>query len=170
MKKCIMFSLLVTVGGIFNFNLAVAQEDSQESCRGQVNEIISTKSVGRNEINQTIFTEINSKLQMYHDVRIGQNTGLATYNVTITNGHEHRGWHVCSCVLFENAADNLELASIGGRWGIKEAAGVRGSRKRAVNMSIALDKASLQFIDRVTVQAGYCPNDDTEFVKKWLKK
>lgn len=101
-----------------------------------------------------IFTEIASKLQMYHDYYAKKKLGMFIYRVLITNGQQRTGRTVCSCIVFSDSEENFPLVSLGGKWG------VNARQNRTVDaMTLRVAPAMVPLIDTATVYAGYCPTN-----------
>jgi hypothetical protein len=161
MKKPTLF--IVAITSLCGISATMANACTKAS----IQEIISSKSqnvpASAGQI-PTIFTEIASSLQIYHDAAVGRNTGLVTYDVKITNGYHIKGFTVCSCAVFENSADNIRIATLGGRWGINP------RQDRAESLDLEVPKSKIKFIDRITIFAGYCPKDISDLPWKEIAK
>jgi hypothetical protein len=144
--------------------ISIFPQNSLACDRGDIDDLIyentfpaNTKDGGISVRNVT--SSIADKFHLTHNVRFHKPTGTMFYSVRISNGYEYKGATTCSCVVFKSAEDDFPWGSLGGKWGVSEAAGVSGSRIRNEAMNAVIGPNLAQFVDTVSVYAGWCPSD-----------
>jgi hypothetical protein len=143
---------LCAISFVFSGTLATAQE-----CK--IDELIQDKliSVGNGKIEFSEPQQLARKFDIRTNVKVDREKGGFFYSVRISNGYEYKGFTTCACATLQSGS--FELFTLGGTWGISEAAGVKGSRIRNEALVQEIDQGILKWVDGVRVRSGWCPSN-----------
>jgi hypothetical protein len=98
-------------------------------------------------------TEIGKRLQIYHTYAVRPD-GSYFYAAKVTNGERIKGFTVCACINFVESTTDFPLMGMGGRWGVSP-----GQTNTPDPIIVKTAPETIQFVDKVTIAAGYCPSD-----------
>ena len=125
--------------------------------RSDVDEVIVERSFdfgkGEPTSRKEQMTEIGRRLQIYHTYAV-RDDGTYFYAAKVTNGERIKGFTVCACINFIESSSGFPLMGMGGRWGVSP-----GQTNSPDPIIVQTAKQTVQFVDKVTIAAGYCPSD-----------